>query len=161
MSGYIALKNVVFNGIGYTVGSTIPAEAVLPSRVPALLRNKTIAKSDSDAQTPAVSAETSQRAPETDNKVDLPIKTEDGVLGLPASREDIVKAVEVLQLKQEEAIAAVAEIESEDALIIIDACTKTQALKKAIRERVAALKSADKDDNETATSEGDNGDGEQ
>lgn len=150
MSAYIALKNITLSGTEYIAGSDIPADAVLPSRVPALLRNKTIARADSNAQTPVVSAELTQETSETADRVILPIKTDDGILGLPASREDIVKAVEVLQLKQEETIAAVAEIESEDALIIIDACAKAQAIKKAIRERVEALKPND---------EGNNGDG--
>lgn len=142
MNGYIALKNTVFNGIGYTAGATIPADAVLPSRVPALLRNGIIAKAGGETEPPAVTAELTQTAPEMDEGVVLPIQTENGVLGLPANREDIIKAVEVLQMKQDEAIEAVAEIESEDALIIIDACTKTQTVKKAVRERVKAIQPA-------------------
>lgn len=142
MNGYIALKNTVFNGIGYTAGSIVPAEAVLPSRVPALLRTGVIARADSVAETPAVPAETPQSERNDVEGIVLPIKTDNGVLELPASREDIIKAVEVLQLAKSDGIAAVAEIESEDALIIVDACTKTQELKKAIRERVEALQKA-------------------
>ena len=140
MNGYIALKNTVFNGIGYTAGSIIPAEAVLPSRVPALLRNGTIAKADEDH---AVSAESTQKTTKEVEGIELPIQTENGVLGLPASREDIVKAVEVLQMKTDDLLAAVAEITSEDALIIIDACTKAQNVKKAIRKRVEELQPED------------------
>ena len=75
----------------------------------------------------------------------LPIHTENDVLALPVSREDIVKAIEVLQMKQDDAIAAIAEIESEDALIVIDACTKSAQTKKAIKERVALIAPAGDD----------------
>ena len=54
-----------------------------------------------------------------------------------------VKAVEVLQMKTDDLLAAVAEITSEDALIIIDACTKAQNVKKAIRKRVEELQPED------------------
>lgn len=140
MNGYIALKNTVFNGIGYTAGSIIPAEAVLPSRVPALLRNGTIAKADEDH---AVSAELTQKTTKEVEGIELPIQTENGVLRLPASREDIVKAIEVLQMKKDDQLAAVAEITSEDALIIIDACTKAQDVKKVIRKRVEEIQPND------------------
>lgn len=135
MSGYIALKNVVLSGIGYTAGSTIPADAVLPSRVRSLLRNGTIA----NAEDGAVGAELAATASNDTEGVVLPIHTENDVLALPVSREDIVKAIEVLQMKQDDAIAAIAEIESEDALIVIDACTKSAQTKKAIKERVAQI----------------------
>lgn len=144
MNGYIALKNTVFNGIGYTVGSIIPAEAVLPSRVPALLRNGTIAKTDEVA---TMSAELlAQNDAKEVEWVELPIQTENGVLGLSASRADIIRAVEVLQMKKDDAVAAVAEIESEDALIIIDACNKNAEVKKAIKQRVAEITPAEDGD---------------
>ena len=141
MSGYIALKNVVLSGIGYTAGSTIPADAVLPSRVRSLLRNGTIA----NAEDGAVGAELSATASNDTEGVVLLIHTENDVLALPVSREDIVKAIEVLQMKQDDAIAAIAEIESEDALIVIDACTKSAQTKKAIKERVAQIAPAGDD----------------
>lgn len=141
MSGYIALKNVVLSGIGYTAGSTIPADAVLPSRVRSLLRNGTIA----NAEDGAVGAELAATASNDTEGVVLPIHTENDVLALPVSREDIVKAIEVLQMKQDDAIAAISEIESEDALIVIDACTKSAQTKKAIKERVAQIAPAGDD----------------
>lgn len=141
MSGYIALKNVVLSGIGYTAGSTIPADAVLPSRVRSLFRNGTIA----NAEDGAVGAELAATASNDTEGVVLPIHTENDVLALPVSREDIVKAIEVLQMKQDDAIAAIAEIESEDALIVIDACTKSAQTKKAIKERVAQIAPAGDD----------------
>ena len=139
MNGYVALKNATFNGVEYLAGSIIPEEAVLPSRVPALLRNKIITK----AETASQETQDGSDSPETGLEVILPIQTENGVMELSVTSEDIVDAVIILQRKQEDAISGIASIESENALIIIDACTKTQAVKKAVRERVAALQKED------------------
>ncbi|MBQ5545343.1 MAG: hypothetical protein IIU00_06655, partial [Clostridia bacterium] len=72
-------------------------------------------------------------------KVNLPILTENGVMELPTETEDIITVVRILQMKKDEAISAIADVASEDALIILDACTKAQDIKKAIREKVKAL----------------------
>lgn len=137
MNGYILLKASVINGEKLAAGSLIPADAVLPSRVPALLKNGVIAETNIGA---TEGAETTARTPEPVEGIEIPINTEDGVLGLPASREDILKAFEVLQMKVEDASDAVKAVETENALILIDACTKNSTLKKAIRNRVTELK---------------------
>jgi len=139
MNGYVALKNATYSGVEYLAGSIIPEEAVLPSRVPSLLRTGMIAKAENATETPQIDAGDTG----TGFEVILPIQTENGSEGLPATSEDMITAVTVLQMKQEDAITAVGTVESENALIIIDACTKTQALKKAVRERAATLTKED------------------
>lgn len=47
MNGYICIKALVLGGIGYTAGSNIPAEAVLPGRVRALIKQGYISPADS------------------------------------------------------------------------------------------------------------------
>lgn len=142
MNGYIARKAITLNGIEYAAGDTIPADAVLPSRVPTLMRTGTIA-STADR---AVGAKTPQIQTEEVGGVDLPIKTENGTLTLCASREDIVKAVEVLQMTADDAAEAVAEIESEDALIIIDACESRKTVQKAVKTRAEEIRAESEDE---------------
>lgn len=151
MNGYIALKAITLNGTEYAAGDHIPADAVLPSRVSALVRTGTIATIN--AETPAVGAESPEiRTNEVDG-VDLPIKTEDGVLTLTASREDIVKAIEVLQMNADDAAAEAATIESDTALIIIDACDSRKTVQKAVKARAEELRDGSED--EAATEGGD------
>lgn len=151
MNGYIALKAITLNGTEYAAGDHIPADAVLPSRVSALVRTGTIATIN--AETPAVGAESPEiRTNEVDG-VDLPIKTEDGVLTLTASREDIVKAIEVLQMNADDAAEAAATIESDTALIIIDACDSRKTVQKAVKARAEELR--DRSEDEAATEGGD------
>lgn len=46
MNGYTCIKALVLGGIGYTAGSNIPAEAVLPGRVRALIKQGYISPTD-------------------------------------------------------------------------------------------------------------------
>ena len=151
MNGYIALKAITLNGTEYAAGDHIPADAVLPSRVSALVRTGTIAAIN--AETPAVGAESPEIRTNEVEGVDLPIKTEDGVLTLTASREDIVKAIEVLQMNADDAAEAAATIESDTALIIIDACDSRKTVQKAVKTRAEELRDGSED--EAATEGGD------
>ena len=143
MNGYIALKAITLNGTEYAAGDHIPADAVLPSRVSALVRTGTIATIN--AETHAVGAESPEIRTNEVEGVDLPIKTEDGVLTLTASREDIVKAIEVLQMNADDAAEAAATIESDTALIIIDACDSRKTVHKAVKARAEELRDGSED----------------
>ena len=145
MNGYIALKPITLSGVDYAAGDSIPADAVLPSRVPALIRTKSIARIN---ERPAEAQETPQNDANDFGGVNLPIQTENGVLELPASGEDIVKAVEVMQMNAEDAAKAVGDIESETTLIIIDACESRKTVKTAVKARAEEL-------NAVADNEGD------
>lgn len=149
MNGYIALKAITLNGTEYAAGDYIPADAVLPSRVSTLMRTGTI--TTTNAENPAVGAETPEIRTNEVEGVDLPIKTEDGVLTLTASCEDIVKAIEVLQMNADDAAAAAATIESDTALIIIDACDSRKTVQKAVKARAEELRNGSEDG---ATNEG-------
>ena len=133
MNGFIALKNITLSGTEYLAGAPVPADAVLASRVNALIRNGLIGKID-DADAPTGAQDGSSPA-----EVSLPILEENGVTCLSLSVQDVEKAVIMLQMKQDDAVAAVSREDSEAALILLDACTKSQTLKKAVRERAAQL----------------------
>lgn len=139
MNGYIALKPITLSGVAYAAGDSIPADAVLPSRVPALIRTKSIARANEHT---VKAQETPQNDTNDFGGVNLPIQTENGVLELPASGEDIVKAVEVMQMNADDAAKAVGDIESETALIIIDACESRKTVKTAVKARAEELNAA-------------------
>ena len=136
MSGYIALKQIQFSGKVYEAGETIPAEAIIPARVPALLRTGFIAEAAADSEN---AVENGQNDAFAGVKVNLPIKTENGVMELSADEKDIVTAFEVLQLKNDDIFKAITTIKSDTQLIIIDALTKNVSVKKAAKERAAKL----------------------
>lgn len=132
-NGYIAMRTVNFNGVEYVEGSEIPADAVLPSRIPTLLASKTIVRKET--------AKTGDETVDTAEFVNIPVIKEDGVFSLSVRKDDVAKAIGILQLKKEEAVAAVSQVLSKETLMVVDACTKTLEVKKAIRERVSVLDS--------------------
>lgn len=153
MNGYIALKPITLSGVNYAAGDSIPADAVLPSRVPALIRTKSIARAN---ERPVDAQETPQNDANDFGEVNLPIQTENGVLELPASGEDIVKAVELLQMNADDAIQAIKEIESDSVLIIMDACDSRKTVKAAAKARAKEL-NEETDPEGTTDPEGQNG----
>lgn len=59
MNGYTCIKALVLGGIGYTAGSNIPAEAVLPGRVRTLIKQGYISPAtDEPAPVPALEGHT-------------------------------------------------------------------------------------------------------
>lgn len=154
MNGYIALKSITLSGVDYIAGDNIPFDAVLPSRVPALIRTKSIARINEHT------AE-AQEIPQDDTNdfggVSLPIQTENGVLELSASGEDIVKVVEIMQLNADDAIQAIKEVQSDTVLIIIDACESRSTVKKAVKTRAEALNAVAENEDDEDDQEGQNG----
>ena len=143
MSGYTALKQLTLSGVSYAAGDSIPEEAIVPSRVPSLKRNGYIAPASG---TTAEGAEFAPEAQEGETGVKLPIATENGTVELVASESDLAAAFTVLQMKSDEIATAIKTLGSENALIIIDALTKAQAVKKAARARAQELASGGEDD---------------
>jgi hypothetical protein len=158
MNGYICTKACTFGGVAYSVGDAIPSAAVLPSRERALIKQGFIAlAADTEslleqnkslkAQVEALK-ETAARATEPpqirENEPEgivIPITAKGGVLELVATPDDIVKAVATMQLNAEEAAKAVGEIETEEALILIDALDQRKTVKTAIAERIKEIQS--------------------
>ena len=135
MSGYIAIKCATFNGVEYQAGSFIPENVILPSRLAALIRNGVVAPADNASQI-AIDA---LREPEDVESIKIPLQTENGSEELPVTPDALVAAIAILQMKQEDALSAIADLESENALKVVDACTRAQTVRKAIRMRLAEL----------------------
>lgn len=166
MEGYICIKACAFGGIAYSIGDTIPSDAVLRSRVKTLVSQGIIApaKTITDAKTLQKenrrlvvrvkeleeAAAESPKLPAEDESAQkgivIPIKAKDGILELIMAPEDIISAVTTMQLNAEEAAKAVGEIKKEETLILIDALDTRKTVKTAIVARVKDLEGGDKED---------------
>lgn len=140
MNGYICTKTISLGGTTYQKGETIPGEAVLPNRVRALTREGYIAAQNDAA---AVPPETPQNEPIAPAPIVLPITKNGSVMELVAAPGDIIQAVSILQLNAEEAAKAVAEVESEEALILIDALDTRKTVRTATAARAEELNGPD------------------
>jgi hypothetical protein len=135
MGGYIALKPVNFGGVNYAEGSTVPEEAVLPSRVRILTAQKIIKAIGS---APATAQNGAESVP-TVETIDLPIETENGSQTLSASAEDIIEMVTIMQNNADDAAELVGAVTSDNVLILLNACDSRSTVKKAAKARAAEL----------------------
>lgn len=158
MNDYICTKACTFGGVAYSVGDAIPSGAVLPSRERVLIKqgfiapavqteslleeNKTLkAKVDALEKGAARAAELPPERAKEQKGIVIPITAKGGVLELEMTPEDIIRAVATMQLNAEGAAKAVGEIETEEALILIDALDQRKTVKTAIAERIKEIQS--------------------
>jgi hypothetical protein len=178
MNGYICTKSCTFGGVAYSVGDAIPFDAVLPSRERALIKQGFIAKAtDPEAlqkeneKLIARIEELEKDAPEGQEPppggekepegIVIPITAQGGILELIMTPGDIIMAVATLQLNAEEAAKAVAEIEKEETLILIDALDERKTVKRAIMAKVEEMQAKEEDDGEEGGNKEDEGQGDE
>lgn len=169
MNGYICTKACTFGGVAYSVGDAIPFDAVLPSRERALIKQGFIAKAtDPEAlqkenekliarieeleKGTAGATETPTGDENEQRDIVIPITAKGGVLELIMAPEDIVRTVATMQLNAEDAAKAIAEIEKEETLILIDALDTRKTVKNAIMAKVEEMQVKE----ETGSEEGGN-----
>lgn len=159
---YVCKKVVRLNGQEYYPGEVIPENEVLPERVRALkwsgyivdtkktveiqeeqehlLSQEEVAKKVSEAVEEAL-ARSSQEEPEAfEQTISIPIKGEDEkpalLLMMP---EEIVAAVQILQMNTDEGTKAIAEVKSENILIMLHAIDSRKTIKEAAKKQADLL----------------------
>lgn len=127
----IAKKPCSFNGKTFYIGDEIPPEFVINPKAQENLGTIAIV-SVSDA---------SRTNPAEDGQVEfgVPIKQKDGTMTLYLNKEQICRAVEVMQMTTSEAKEAIKEIADEKILILLNACDSRKAVKEATEVAAAEL----------------------
>ncbi len=127
----IAKKPCSFNGQTFYIGDEIPPEFVINPKAQENLGTIAIV-SVSDA---------SRTNPAEDGQVEfgVPIKQKDGTMTLYLNKEQICRAVEVMQMTTSEAKEAIKEIADEKILILLNACDSRKAVKEATEVAAAEL----------------------
>ena len=127
----IAKKPCSFNGQTFYIGDEIPPEFVINPKAQENLGTIAIV-SVSDA---------SRTNPAEDGQVEfgVPIKQKDGTMTLYLNKEQICRAVEVMQMTTSEAKEAFKEIADEKILILLNACDSRKAVKEATEVAAAEL----------------------
>ena len=139
MDGYICLKPVKLSGVQYNPNDFIPLDAVLPSRVPTLIRNGTIAQvSEQNNASETILSDLEGVVEEL--AVSVPIHTENGVMELVTPYSEVQQAFEIMQLSAKDAPDVIKTVESENILIILDACDSRKTITDAVKARVKQLK---------------------
>ena len=136
MSDFICAKGLTLGGVTYTPGQDIPAGAVLPSRVRALVRQGYIVEKAKAAPAPAQEPLEPVIVPAP---ITIPLTKDGGVYEVVATPEDIITAISVMQLTLDEASKIIEATESEEALILIHALDSRKGIKEAASKRAEAL----------------------
>lgn len=109
---YIALKACSFKGQKFKAGDTIPNGLVMPTAVRRLIKGEIIAEVGNAG--PLLPASTSLEM------VSVPIIAEEGTTYLDMKVDELLEAVHTIQKSEEEIIADIEKMTSEDVLIFID-----------------------------------------
>ena len=122
---YIALKPCSFAGKSYRVGNPIPDGAIIPGAIKRLIQAGVIAESEAGSLLPASASS------EEENTLTIPIIAEDRGGYITMTVEELLGAVEIAQMKEDDIIEAISKVKSEKQLILIDALSKSEAVYEA------------------------------
>lgn len=141
MSEFICKKPITLSGRTFSYGEIIPDGFVLPGRALSLVRSNYIAEIEGDALR-AEDAGTPIQPFQNENEetlITIPISTEKGILEVITSSQTITTVFTIMQKKVEDAEKDIAELEDEDALILLNAVDSRKGIQKAAEERNAQL----------------------
>lgn len=128
---YIAKKVCSFGGVGFLIGDPIPDNLIHPGRVADLIKMGLIEKIPETVQTYTVEdAEIGQVT------FCINIHAEEGELPLEVNNDELQQVFDVLQGTVDDAKKALAGIDSENALILLDVTESRKSVKAALKEHL-------------------------
>ena len=142
MSEYICKKGISLSGTQYVPGEVIPAEAILPSRVLTLKRSGHIVEADFNASGDK-GAYSTQNSDSDVHPIKIPISTPDGSFEATVSSQEVYDAFSILQLPEKEAKDAIALVDDDNTLMLIDSAERRKNVLSAIRKRHEELEAKD------------------
>ncbi len=134
---YVVRKPFNAGGKRWMIGEIVPEKVV---QSPSLERAGFVARIDSGLLDIAEGAVSVPEAAEGEVQVNVPIITKDGSMDLSVAPAVIYDALRLIQSAGEDVIKEVKDIQSEDLLIILDACDGRKNVRSAVRKQADALK---------------------
>lgn len=146
---YVCKKGLTLLGRPFAVGEIVTMDYLPDGRSLALQRSGYIAEINSgvmDAAPDAILPEVKTTPP----VVTIPIIEDEGqMMALPMTEEQLVTAVEVLQMNADKAINAIEDgIGDEDILIFIHACDSRKTVKAAAVKKAGSIEEEESEDGE-------------
>ncbi len=136
---FVVRKPFNAGGKRWMIGEIVPENVV---QSPSLERAGFVARIDSGLLDIAEGAVYVPEAAEGEVQVNVPIITKDGSMDLSVAPAVIYDALRLIQSAGEEVIKEIKGIESEDLLIILDACDGRKNVRAAVRKQAEALREA-------------------
>lgn len=141
MSEFICKKPVTLSGRTFSYGEVIPNGFVLPGRALSLVRSNYITEIEG-GELQVKGAEMPIQPFQSENGkslITIPISTEKGILEVITSSQTVTTVFTIMQKKVEDAEKDIAELEDEDALILLNAVDSRKGIQKAAEERNVQL----------------------
>lgn len=142
MSEFICKKPITLSGRSFSYGEVIPDGFVLPGRALSLVRSNYIAEIEGGVLHSEESSIMPFQSENDETLITIPISTEKGILEVTTSSQTIITVFSIMQKKVEDAETDIAELEDEDALILLNAADSRKGIQKAAEERSVILKKA-------------------
>ena len=142
MSEFVCKKPITLSGRSFSYGEIIPDGFVLPGRALALVRSNYITEVEGGMLQTEEAVTPIQPFQEDNGEtlITIPISTEKGILEATISSQTAITVFTIMQKKVEDAEKDIAELEDEDALILLDAVDSRKGIKKAAEERSVQLR---------------------
>lgn len=155
---FVCRKPLRLNGKEYRPGDAVPDGIILPERIGKLKANGCIVESNGevktvngftqeevDAKVEEAIAELRQTEPGAfEGTIPLVLKTEgEEAMSLPLTPEELQSAVDIMQMNAEDGEKAVANIQTENVLILLHAIDSRSTIKKAAKKQADTLFSAE------------------
>ncbi len=137
MSRYICNAPLRFSGKDYAMGDIVPDGIILPRRARALIVSKHLTELSDTEDT--VTHKTDSHGSYDSNIINIPIHSDNDLISLTMSSQDVVDAISTVQLTTEAACDSIRQIKSDDVLILLHAIEKRKGVLKVIEEQHATL----------------------
>ena len=123
MSEFVCKKPITLLGRDFSYGEVIPDGFVLPGRALVLIRSNYIAEIGSDVPVTELPEEPTRpfQSETGETLITIPISTEKGILEVITSSQTVTTVFSIMQKTVEEAEKDIAELEDENALILLNA----------------------------------------
>lgn len=148
---YKALKPFPMSGKQYLIDDIVDVSTLSDTQIARLLKKRFIVNVDVGADAVTATLETALLA--------IPVLDKDEAFAVSLSEQDIVDVFTILQLSADDAIKNIAEINADNALILIHKIDSRKTVKEAAKNRASELAEAENNANNADNADNANGSG--
>lgn len=133
MNSYVCKKPITLSGRLFSCGEIIPSEYIIPERVQTLIRNGYITQINEEFTEDNIQKQ----------EMKIPIIAGEETSEINIHSDEVVKALKIVQLNQEDAVKEIETVETKESLILIHTLSNKKAVQKAVEAKKSQLEEED------------------
>lgn len=133
MNSYVCKKPITLFGRPFSYGEIIPSEYIIPERVQTLIRNGYITQINEEFTEDNIQKQ----------EMKIPIIAGEETSEINIHSDEVVKALKIVQLNQEDAVKEIETVETKESLILIHTLSNKKAVQKAVEAKKSQLEEED------------------